>query len=292
MPNVQSISPCDTPFATPSIGDTEPQQTLPVGPIGLVKSGGVPWHKRLALTKAPSPTAHHVMLVLGSFVSDGQSDAWPSVATLASMTGLTRRTVQRALRALEEEQLVQTETVSGRSSRYRLASTCVTVTPLPASQLRPPCVTVTPEGAKEVVKGRKAAASERRKYVQPGEIAKPAPLPVLSESQETETNKPDRHVCQTCGNDWPAKFGTKCFTCQGSVKKPGRLTVEYGDRFRSVHPEAGAVPEPNKYDCLFQDDAPRPGPPKMAPETVADLEALALARGFRKTAAGKWTKAW
>ena len=129
MPNVQSISPGSTPFSTPSIGDTDPQQTLPVGPIGLVKSGGVPWYKRLALTKAPSPTAHHILLTLGSFVSDGQSDAWPSVATLASMTGLTRRTVQRALRALEEERLVQTETVSGRSSRYRLAPTCVTVTP-------------------------------------------------------------------------------------------------------------------------------------------------------------------
>ena len=122
--NVQSIAPSFTPVTSPQIDDPEPQGTLPTGPTGVVHrgGGGAPWHKRLALTTAPSPTAHHVLLTLGSFVSDGDKDAWPSVLTLASMTGLTRRTVQRALRALEDARLVQTVTVTGQSSRYRLTT--------------------------------------------------------------------------------------------------------------------------------------------------------------------------
>ena len=234
--NAQSISEI-SPSATPEQG------VLPVGPIGVVHRGGaVPWHKRLALTRAPSPTAHHVLLVLGSFVSDGQSDAWPSVATLTSMTGLTRRTVQRALRALEEERLVQTETVSGRSSRYRLASTCVTVTPLPASHRRPPCVTVTPEGKKEVIKRRKAAA-----------------LPTVQKIGQ----KGPRHTC-SCGNNWPLTFGPLCFRCNRKVGVS--------------HPAGFAAPVPGKYDGLYDN----PAPPPMAPAIVADLEANAVSNGWHK----------
>ena len=149
--NVQTVSQSARPVTTPKIDGSEAQGSLPVGPTGQVhRGGGVPWHKRLALTKAPSPTAHHVLLVLGSFVSDGQSEAWPSVVTLASMTGLTRRTVQRALRALEDDRLVQTETVSGRPSRYRLASTCVTVTPYPRHSYAPPASQLRPKYSMKV----------------------------------------------------------------------------------------------------------------------------------------------
>ena len=142
--NTKSI-PEISPSTTPEIDFPDRQRALPVGPTGLVhRGGGVPWHKRLALTQAPSPTAHHVLLVLGSFVSDGQAEAWPSVATLVSMTGLSRRTVQTALRALEGANLVTTEHVSGRSSRYRLAFTCAAAAPPPAQQLRPPCAAAAP----------------------------------------------------------------------------------------------------------------------------------------------------
>ena len=252
MQNIAIVSPEPTSVSTPSIGDTERQGTLHVGPTGVIHRGGVPWHKRLALTKAPSPTAHHVMLVLGSFVSDGQSEAWPSVSTLVSMTGLARRSVQRALRALEDDHLVQTETVSGRSSRYRLASTCVTVTPLPASQRRPPCVTVTPEGTKEVVKGRKAAAASIRNTDSGGgKKTDTHGAPVLS--------KPNRHTCPSCGNDWPASYGTKCFTCNTPVRTGGRLQAEYASRYRAAHHAGQAAPEPHKYDFLedeIAEDAP------------------------------------
>ena len=68
MPYVQSLPENTQPSTT-----DERQPSLGLGPTGVVHKGGVPWHKRLALTTAPSPTAHHVLLTLGSFVSDGQS---------------------------------------------------------------------------------------------------------------------------------------------------------------------------------------------------------------------------
>ena len=49
-----------------------------------------------------------------------------------------------------------------------------------------------------------------------------------------------------------------------------------------------AAPQSGKYDAF--DDAPRPDPPPLTPEQVADLEANAIENGYRKVA-GKWTKA-
>ena len=222
-----------SPSATPVKPEPDRQRTLPVGPTGkVVRGGGVPWHKRLALVKAPSPTAHHVLLVLGSFVSDGQSEAWPSVATLASMTGLSHRGVQTALRALEDDHLVQTETVSGRSSRYRLASTPAGGAPLPPQEVHPPPAGGAPEGTKEVVKGSTSA-------------------PAI---QDIGSSDPKRHVCQ-CGRSWPKAKGDTCFTCHVSVL-PGRSGKldEYAARLshqRRGYNAGQAVPEPVKYDDLF-----------------------------------------
>ena len=238
------------PFTTPSIGDTDPQQTLHLGPTGKVHpgGGGVPWHKRLVLTRAPSPTAHHILLVIGSCVSDSATDAWPSIAWLADKSGRSCRVVQRALRELEGVGLISGEPVKGGTTRYRLTADTpvvhvtptpvVHVTPTPVVHVTPPLSYTSPEGIKEVIKRRKAAA-----------------LPSLSESQEAETTKSDRHTCPKCGNDWPVKFGTKCFTCQNSVQKSGRLQSQYAARYRSAHnPGSGAMPVAGKYD--FLDETP------------------------------------
>ena len=276
LTNTRSISEI-SPSATPEIGDSEAQGTLPVGPTGRVHRGGgtVPWAKRLALTTAPSPTSHHVLLTLGSFVSDAQSDAWPSVATLASMTGLSRRAVQTALRALEGAHLVTTETVSGRASRYRLA--CAPAAPPPAHLLRPPCAPAAPEVLSEGTSTRKAAAATTvRTQVQPTEVRPPA-LPLLH-VQKTGQKEP-RHTCG-CGHTWPESFGVTCFKCQ--------------TRVGSSHPAGGAAPVPGKYDCLY-DDTPRPdpppppAPPPMKTETRLELEADARSRGYTMVA-GRWMR--
>jgi DNA-binding transcriptional MocR family regulator len=44
---------------------------------------------------------------------------WPSIATIAADTGYDRRTIQRALRTLEHERLIESKR-TGRGSRYTL----------------------------------------------------------------------------------------------------------------------------------------------------------------------------
>ena len=269
MENAAIVSPEPLPVTSPRIGDTGRQLTLHVGPTGVIHRGGVPWHKRLALTKAPSPTAHHVLLTLGSFVSDGQSEAWPSVSTLVSMTGLARRTIQRALRVLEAEHLVQTETVVGRSSRYRLASTCVTGSPLPASQDRPPCVTGSPEGTSEGTKEVQAAAplpvpvQEANGDEKPKAETKRGNRSVTALDGSTEDpSKPARNTCP-CGHSWPRSYGKVCFA--PSCNQPKGST------------SAGlAAPEPGKYDCLF--DEGEPPPPTKGRIQAEYVERLKIAR--------------
>ena len=287
-----------------SISETaDPQQTLPVGPTGVIHrgGGGAPWHKRLALTKAPSPTAHHVLLTLGSFVTDGQSDAWPSVATLASMTGLSRRAVQTALRALENASIITNDTV-GRSSRYRLVvSTCAPAAPPPAHLLRPPCAPPAPEVLSEVLKGSTAADASTNvtQEVQPPLVQPTALLlPTNTSKKGNDDEKPKtdeltgRYTCKKCGHSWPKRFKTTCFECQTRV---GASHHAGGDN----HHAGLAAPEPGKYDFLdtvdssnelsTQADAPRPDPPPMKPETRIELEANARANGFHRIG-GKWMK--
>ena len=118
--NIQSISENST-FTTPETDGTQQQGTLPVGPTGVVhRGGGVPWHKRLVLTRAPTPAAHHILLVLGSFVSDSATDAWPSIAWLADKSGRSPRVVQRCIRELRDAGLVAVRLSSGGTSHYRV----------------------------------------------------------------------------------------------------------------------------------------------------------------------------
>jgi pyocin large subunit-like protein len=50
----------------------------------------------------PSPTMKLVLIGLANHAHpDGTAEAWPAVATLASYSGVSERTVQRALRELE-----------------------------------------------------------------------------------------------------------------------------------------------------------------------------------------------
>lgn len=49
-----------------------------------------------------APTARHVLLVLANYAGEDGRGAFPSVATIMRQTGLTRRTVQNNLAALQE----------------------------------------------------------------------------------------------------------------------------------------------------------------------------------------------
>lgn len=86
-----------------------------------------------------------VLLCLCNFAND-TGDCWPSISTLVKKTGLSERTVQRAIRRLIDAGILTIKERSGTSTNYRIhprhIGTPVTVTP--PSPRHPTPVTVTP----------------------------------------------------------------------------------------------------------------------------------------------------
>lgn len=86
------------------------------------------WRSALCESGLPA-TARHVGLTLSLHMSERGDSAFPSVSTLAEETGLARRTVQRHLRALQDEGWIEPDgwasyqTAGGeqRTRRYRAA---------------------------------------------------------------------------------------------------------------------------------------------------------------------------
>ena len=67
-----------------------------------------------------------LLIQIADFVNDQQQDfgAWPSVSTLARLTGVTERSVQRSLRKLEARGLVRVDSRPGKSNVYCLTFGC------------------------------------------------------------------------------------------------------------------------------------------------------------------------
>ena len=144
-----------------------------------------------------------------------------------------------------------------------------TVAPPSVRVTPPPSVMVTPEPVRTFESVKKAAAAA---CISSNDTEKP----------KAETVRPDRHTCPKCNNDWPIRFGTKCFSCNGQ---------------RSTALGAVRAP-PGKYDGLWEADATSVAPAdseltpvkstpsvarhtcSMRPELRRDLEADALKRGF------------
>lgn len=75
-----------------------------------------------AMDHAPeslSSTQRHVLLVLADYVNDETHSAYPSVASLASRTGLSTRAVRQALRVLEAYEIIATSLKAATGSGER-----------------------------------------------------------------------------------------------------------------------------------------------------------------------------
>jgi DNA-binding MarR family transcriptional regulator len=75
---------------------------------------------RTAITESDlRPTSRHVALTLSLYMGEKGDHAWPAVTTLAEDTGLDRRTVQRALRELQDSGWLAVRIGGGHAtSRY------------------------------------------------------------------------------------------------------------------------------------------------------------------------------
>ena len=63
-----------------------------------------------------------VLLMIADHYNEKDKRAWPSIETLASETGLDPRTVSRALRELETQGLIQTESWFRTGSNKRMSN--------------------------------------------------------------------------------------------------------------------------------------------------------------------------
>ena len=281
MENVaRSITPFSTSQATPQVWQL---------------SDRLDW----ALGLDVAPLTKLVAVAIARCAGKSSGLAWPGMGTLAKDTGLSRSSVIRAVAELEHgEHLTITRLKIGKknaANRYRLpAMGGGAETPPSVCVTPPPSVCVTPEPVRTLEPVKKAAAA-CISTTNTGQAETKQPV--------TDRLRVDRHTCPKCGNDWPVKFGTKCFACQSSAP--------------AHHPAGQAAPVPGKYNSLFGDDDPKPDPPPLTPEARADLEvgvgletesisnfrrcaeirdcldleADLVEKGWRKSSDG-WVKAW
>jgi Helix-turn-helix domain len=64
------------------------------------------WAMNLPKERLPSPTLNHVLLILANYADANGGSAFPSNLRLQKITKLDRRSIQRALRALEKKGLI------------------------------------------------------------------------------------------------------------------------------------------------------------------------------------------
>ena len=123
---------------------------------------------------------------------------FPSVKTLAEGIGVDPRIVRRHVARLERIGLWVRVGRNGQSNRYELQ--------LPGSEVKPkrplltPDPTIPPPGSYD-----------------PPEVTK----------EVTITKRRARETCESCGNDWPARYGPDCHQCGSSGKSnpPERATT-------------------------------------------------------------------
>lgn len=65
------------------------------------------WAMDLELETLASPTARYVLLILGNYAGEDGKHAFPAIQTIARKTGFKERTVQKALRQLEDLGIVR-----------------------------------------------------------------------------------------------------------------------------------------------------------------------------------------
>ena len=173
--------------------------------------------------------------------------AWPSLATIAATTGLSRRQVVYSINSLEAgDHLAVTRLKVGKknaSNRYRLPRMGgAQVTPPPPISVSPPHnVMVTPPSAQVALPSAQGA-------LPPSAQVAPEPVRTLEPVKEPKqratvpnpvqvTKRKNRHYCETHKRSWPGQYGEVCFLCDRESLTP----KAGGDRVRDVLRAKGVI---------------------------------------------------
>lgn len=76
------------------------------------------WALNLPASLLPKPSQNHLLLILANYANE-ENVAYPSTATLAKITKLDRRTIQRVLRELEKIGAITTVSAHNIQRKYR-----------------------------------------------------------------------------------------------------------------------------------------------------------------------------
>ena len=158
------------------------------------------------------PSTKLVAVCIAQHAGSTTGMAWPSIATIAATTGLSRRQVVYAIHELEAgEHLAVTRLKIGKknaSNRYRLPRMgSAQVAPGGSAQVAPPSAQVAPGGSAQV-----APDPVSKEPVKEPKLLQPRARDFTKATKATE-GEPGRNSC-ACGNTWPAKCGTNCYKCQ------------------------------------------------------------------------------
>ena len=197
MPSIESLPQAESEPTRPSSAH---QPGLPTGPRGLPKQRPALAQLRDAMTALHiGRLCRAVSYELFTYWSPGGT-VFPSVKALADGMGLKRRAVRHHIAHLERVGLWVRIGRDDETNLYVLhlpgeaQAGFVTPTPLHTAA-DPPARTCPPPGTH-------------------------MPPEVITEVSSTSSSRA-RIVCERCKNDWPAEYGTKCYTCGHDSSKPG-----------------------------------------------------------------------
>ena len=197
-----------------------------------------------ALALAVKPSTKLVAVCIAQHAGSTTGLAWPSLATIAATTGLSRRQVVYAIHALEAGgHLAVARLRIGKknaSNRYRLPRMGGAQVALPPSAVvaLPSAVVALPPSAvvaPEPVRTEPVNEPKQQRAIVPKKV------------QATKSQSQTRHYCETHKRSWPIGWGPVCFLCDRERLK----TKSGGDSFRDLMRRKGLItPEDDReYDA-------------------------------------------
>ena len=206
-----------------------------------------------------SGIARAVASCIARHANDKTGLAWPGVERIAEQTGFGRTAVKAGIQELERGgHLTVSRSRVGKKSR--------------ANRYQLPAMGGSPHDRGGVA-------------TRPGEGV--ATRPLISNSLESVKKKGSsdaraREVCEICGHDWPAEYGTECFECP----QPTASQIRYREQQKrnreseqSLTPEEEPEPELGKTRAKEEEDMKTQAPegPASSQEAVGDADGNDLA---------------
>ena len=230
-----------------------------------------------------SRAAWSVAISLANHASRETGRCWPGMGLIAEETRMSRASVIRGVRELEQGfGLVVKRVRAGKiceRNRYQLPKFSPKK---PDEKPDDPSVTVQPPYLHTAT--NPSVTVQQQPVTQPVREPKQQRAIVPKKVQATKSQSQTRHYCETHKRSWPGQYGEVCFLCDRENLKP----KSGGDSFRDMMRRKGLItPEDDRaYDA--RQEAFRA---KMFPRSDARTRKIDQERRARRKSGGGFTRA-